>query len=49
MYSAIFLFCEMVVECFQTDDRLLYVRDRQDIYRVRKFRKMLKELDVEKH
>jgi hypothetical protein len=41
MYPAIFLFCEMVIGCFQTDDRYLYVRDRQDIYWVRKFGKMI--------
>jgi hypothetical protein len=40
MYPAIVLFCEMVVWCSQTDDRLLYVRARQDIYWVRRFGKI---------
>jgi hypothetical protein len=47
MYPAIVLVCEMAVGCFQTDDRLLYVRARQDIYWVRRFGKMLEELDAE--
>jgi hypothetical protein len=41
MYPTIVIFCEMAVGCFQTDDRLLHVRARQDIYWVRKFGKML--------
>jgi hypothetical protein len=47
MYPAIVLVCEMAVGCFQTDDRLLYVRARQDIYWVRRFGKMVEELDAE--
>lgn len=47
MYDAIVLFCDMVVGCFQTDDRLLYLRNRQDIYWVGRFRKTIKELDAE--
>ena len=43
MYPDIVLFCEMAVGCFQTEDRSLYVRDRQDIYWVRRFGKMIKE------
>jgi hypothetical protein len=39
----------MAVGCFQTEDRLLYIRDRQDIYWVRRFGKMLEELDVDGH
>jgi len=41
MYPAIVLFCEMVVGCFQIDDRLLDICDRQDIYWVRRFGKMI--------
>jgi hypothetical protein len=27
----------MAIGCFQTDERLLYVRDRRDVYWVRRF------------
>jgi hypothetical protein len=37
----------MAVGCFQTDDRLLDIRDRQDMYWVRRFGKMIEELDAE--
>jgi hypothetical protein len=45
MYPAIVLFCEMAVECFQIDDRLLDIRDRQDMYWVRRFG-MMEELNA---
>jgi hypothetical protein len=48
-HSQCILPCEMAVGCFQTEDRSLYVRDRQDIYWVRRFGKMIKELDVGEH
>jgi hypothetical protein len=45
-YPAIVLFCKMAVGCFQTEDRLLYICNRQDIYWIRRFGKVIEELDV---
>jgi hypothetical protein len=38
----------MAIRYFQTDNKLLYIYSRQDIYKVKKFRKIIKELNAKK-